>query len=66
MDDWVSVTVIAPHADMSEVFAKALLIAGSQEAEMVAHNAPEIAYLAVDREGKIWGTLESLEFVNEY
>jgi thiamine biosynthesis lipoprotein len=64
--DWVSVTVIAPHADMSEVFAKALLIAGPREAEMVAHNAPEIAYLAVDREGKIWGTLESLEFVNEY
>lgn len=64
--DWLSVTVIAPHADMSEVFAKALLIAGPQEADMVARNAPEIAYLAVDREGKIWGTLESLEFVNEY
>ncbi len=64
--DWLSVTVIAPHADMSEVFAKALLIAGPREAEMVARNAPEIAYLAVDREGKIWGTLESLEFVNEY
>ena len=64
--DWLSVTVIAPHADMSEVFAKALLIAGPREAEMVARNAPEIAYLAVDREGKIWGSLESLEFVNEY
>jgi thiamine biosynthesis lipoprotein len=64
--DWLSVTVIAPHADMSEVFAKALLIAGPREAEMLAQNAPEIAYLAVDREGRIWGTLESLEFVNEY
>jgi FAD:protein FMN transferase len=64
--DWLSVTVIAPHADMAEVFAKALLIAGPGEAEVLAHNAPEIAYLAVDREGKIWGTLESLEFVNEY
>lgn len=63
--DWLSVTVIAPHADMSEVFAKALLIAGPHEAGLLAQNAPEISYLAVDREGKIWGTLESLEFVNE-
>ena len=64
--DWLSVTVIAPHADMSEVFAKALLIAGPREADMLAQNAPEISYLAVDREGKIWGTLESLEFINDY
>ena len=63
--DWVSVTVIAPHADMSEVFAKALLIAGPREAEMLAHNAPEISYLAVDRDGTIWGTLESLEVIHE-
>ena len=64
--DWLSVTVIAPHADMAEVFAKALLIAGPQEAETLAHNAPEISYLAVDRDGKIWGPLESLEFIHEY
>lgn len=51
--DWLSVTVIAPHTDLSEVFAKALLIAGSQEADVLARNAPEISYLAVDREGKI-------------
>jgi len=63
--DWLSVTVIAPHADMAEVFAKALLIAGPQEAQMLAQNAPEIAYLAVDRNSKIWGPLESLEFIND-
>jgi len=63
--DWLSVTVIAPHADMAEVFAKALLIAGPQEAELIAHNAPEISYLAVDHAGMIWGSLESLEFINE-
>jgi len=62
--DWLSVTVYAPHADMAEVFAKALLIAGPYEAEFVAQNAPEISYLAVDRGGKIWGSLESLEFIN--
>jgi thiamine biosynthesis lipoprotein len=64
--DWLSVTVIAPHADMAEVFAKALLIAGPLEADMIAMNAPEISFLAVDRGEKIWGTLESLEFINEY
>jgi FAD:protein FMN transferase len=64
--DWLSVTVIAPHADMAEVFAKALLIAGSRGAESVAQNASEVSYLAVDYEGKIWGTLESLELINEH
>ena len=63
-NDWLCVTVIAPHADMAEVFAKALLIAGPHEADMLAQNAPEIAYLAVDNEGEIWGTLESLEFIH--
>jgi len=61
--DWLSVTVLAPHADMAEVFAKALLIAGPEEAESIAKNAPLISYLAVDREGKIWGTKESLDYV---
>jgi thiamine biosynthesis lipoprotein len=63
--DWLSVSVMAPHADMAEVFAKALLIAGPGEAEMLAHKAPEIAYMAVDREGKIWGPLESLKYIHE-
>jgi thiamine biosynthesis lipoprotein len=63
--DWLSVTVVAPHADMAEVFAKALLIVGPQEAEMLAHNVPEISYLAIDRAGMIWGPLESLELINE-
>ena len=63
--DWLSVTVVAPHADMAEVFAKALLIVGPQEAEMLAHNAPEISYLAVDHGGNVWGSLESLELIND-
>jgi len=64
--DWLSVTVVAPHADMAEVFAKTLLIAGSRGADRIAQNAPEISYLAVDGEGKIWGSLESLELINGY
>ena len=64
--DWLSVTVMAPHADTAEVFAKALLIAGSQEADLIAQNAPEISYLAVAQDGSIWGTHESLEFIYDY
>jgi FAD:protein FMN transferase len=59
---WISVTVIAPHAYEAEVFAKALLIAGPQEAEAITRNSGiEFTYLAVDQEKKIWGNQESLE-----
>jgi FAD:protein FMN transferase len=60
--DWLSVTVIAAHADLCEVFAKALLIAGPHEAQTIAQNA-DISYLAVNREGNILGTQESLEYI---
>ena len=60
--DWLSVTVIAAHAAMCEVFAKALLIAGPLEAQTIAQTA-DISYLAVNREGNIVGTQESLEYI---
>jgi FAD:protein FMN transferase len=60
--DWLSVTVIAAHADLCEVFAKALLIAGPREAQEIAQNA-DIPYLAVNREGNILGTQTSLEYI---
>lgn len=66
VSDWLSVTVVSPHADTSEVFAKALLIAGPQEAETLINNDEQISYLAVDREGKIWGTQKSLGYLNEH
>jgi thiamine biosynthesis lipoprotein len=62
--DWLSVTVIAAHADLCEAFAKALLIAGSQEAQIIAQNA-DISYLAVNREGNILGTQKSLEYIHD-
>ncbi len=61
--DWLSVTVISPHADLSEVFAKALLIAGPQNAEIISQEEKEIAYLAVNRDGQIVGTPKSLEYI---
>ncbi len=62
--DWLSVTVIAPHATVAEVYAKALLIAGSREAERVAAKRTEIAYIAVDAAGQLWGSANSKEYMD--
>lgn len=63
--EWLSMTVTAPHAYTAEVFAKALLIAGPQDAEEIAiHSGTSFSYLAVDREKKIWGTQKSLELIH--
>jgi FAD:protein FMN transferase len=63
VSDWISVTVIAPHAYEAEVFAKALLIAGPKEAEeIVRHSGIPFTYLAVDQEKKIWGNQGSMDY----
>ncbi len=52
--EWVSVTALAPHAYEAEVFAKALLIAGPEEAgNIVQSSGIALRYAAVDRTGKI-------------
>ena len=62
VSDWISVTVIAPHACEAEVYAKALLIAGPREAEeMIRNSGIPLTYLAVDQGTKIWGNQPSLE-----
>jgi FAD:protein FMN transferase len=62
VSDWISVTVIAPHASEAEVFAKALLIAGPHEAQEIIRNSGiPLTYLAVDQAKKIWGNQEHLE-----
>jgi thiamine biosynthesis lipoprotein len=62
--DWLSVTIIAPSATTAEVFAKALLIAGSREAGVVASRNPEIDFIAVDANGKLWGSNHSKEYLH--
>jgi len=64
--DLLSVTVIAPHATTAEVFAKALLIAGSSEAQSIAACRDDISFIAVDGAGKLWSApLEkSMELLN--
>jgi len=60
----LSVTVIAPHATTTEVFAKALLIAGSHEAERIAAQRHDLAFIAVDHTGQIWGSNNAREFLD--
>jgi FAD:protein FMN transferase len=62
--DWLSVSVIAPHAALAEVYAKALLIGGSREAERIAAQRPEITYAAVDFNGQLWGSAQTEEVTN--
>ena len=62
--DWLSVTVVAPHTAVAEVFAKSLLIAGSREATAIAGERQDIGFIAVDREGKLWGSNNAKEFLD--
>lgn len=61
--EWLSMTVIAPHAATAEVYAKALLIAGKQDIQTIAKNNTEITFIGVDREGKLWGSPNSKEVI---
>jgi thiamine biosynthesis lipoprotein len=63
--DWVSVTVIAPHATIAEAYAKALLIAGSYQAKPIIARSNQIAVVAVDKNSKLWGSYNSNEFLEE-
>jgi thiamine biosynthesis lipoprotein len=62
--DWVSVTVFAAQAAAAEVYAKTLLIAGpSQAQDFVPHN-DEISFIAVDQQGRLFGSPHSMEFID--
>jgi thiamine biosynthesis lipoprotein len=54
--DWVSVTVWAESAAEAEVYAKALLIGGSKEANKLFQTQNSKAYLAVDKTGWVHGS----------
>jgi thiamine biosynthesis lipoprotein len=62
--DWLSVTVIAPHATTAEVFAKALLIAGSRAAQDLAARRDHLAFIAVDEAGRLWGSSNAREYLD--
>jgi thiamine biosynthesis lipoprotein len=59
--DWLSVTVFAPQAVTAEVYAKVLLIAGSSLAMDIVARISEARFIAVDRQGCLWGSPNSKE-----
>jgi FAD:protein FMN transferase len=63
--DWLSVTVAAPHATVAEAFAKSLLIAGPQESARVASRRNDIAFIAVNQSGALWGTAKGKELLDD-
>jgi thiamine biosynthesis lipoprotein len=63
--DWLSVTVIAPHATIAEAFAKSLLIAGSHGVSEIATRRDDIAFIAVNQDGKLWGSEKAKEFLDD-
>ncbi len=64
--DWLSVTVIAPKITEAEAYAKALLIGGQPEADRLISKFPELAYITVDRDGRISGSQFGKEYLNDY
>ena len=62
--DWLSVTVIASSAAVAEVFAKSLLIAGSREARQIAESRKDIDFIAVDGQGRMWGSDRAKEYMD--
>jgi len=72
--DWVSVTVMASHASEAEVFAKSLLIGGSNEAERITRMVEtfdqpfgrqgEVEFIAIDTQNHLWGSKHSQELFN--
>jgi FAD:protein FMN transferase len=63
--DWLSVTVIASHADLAEAYAKAFLIGGSREASRLMLQRPRIAVLCIDAGGQIFASSNSKEYVHD-
>jgi FAD:protein FMN transferase len=62
--DWLSVTVLARHTAEAEVFAKSLLIGGMREAERLTTAAPDIQFIAMDKNKKLWGSKYSREIID--
>ncbi len=51
--NWLSVTVLAPHAATAETFAKAFLMANEAEVKTLGEQNPELTVLAVNEAGKL-------------
>lgn len=66
MPDWLSVTAIAPTADLAEVYAKACLIAGQRATPRLLMQRPEVAVITVGLDGQVSASQNSKEYINDY
>jgi thiamine biosynthesis lipoprotein len=64
--DWLSVTVIAPDILTAEVYAKAILIAGEAGLSNLRQIKPDIAFIAVDPDGNLFGSPNSKDYLYEF
>lgn len=62
--NWLSISVLAPKATHAEAFAKMLLMLDEDEIQDFMSQFPTYRFLAVDRDGKIWGTPQSKEIID--
>ena len=62
--DWLSVTVIASTDTEAEVYAKVLLIAGSNDGPALVDGRSDLAFIAVDQEGQLWGSATARAFMH--
>jgi thiamine biosynthesis lipoprotein len=62
--NWLCISVYAPKATHAEAFAKALLMVSEAEIAAFMTRFHHLRFLAVDRDGKLWGTPQSKEIID--
>lgn len=62
--DWLCISVYAPKATYAEAFAKCLLMLSGNEIMTFMKMYKEIRFLAIDRNGKMWGSTQSMELID--
>ena len=63
--DWLSITVIAPDIISADVYAKAILIGGTPQAQRLLQDRPDITFIAVDSQGNLSGSRNYKDYIYE-
>lgn len=61
---WLSVTTVAPSAAIGEAYGKAVLIGGPAEARRLEIENVELAFVAVDSDGRVYGSQNARQYLN--
>ena len=64
--DWLSVTVITSNVIEAEVYAKAILIAGTQKLPDLLKDKQDLTFITVDPEGRLSGSANYREYIYEF